>query len=437
LVTLATPAAGFRASVGRERAAFWASVGVVLTFSQCWVMLLTGPPVEGAVADPSASALVRNFYFPAYLIILILAATQLREAAAAALRAWTLSLLVALTFISMTWSIDPDVTERRGVAILFTTLAGLVIAARFTWPRFLEVFAAAFAVVVVLCFAFALLLPSYGKMTFEFPGAWRGVWDQKNTLGYNMSVGFMVFAAAALANPARRWLWIGFGAAAIVLLVLSSSKTSVVSVLIGCGGIGLVALARRGPVSAIGATFIGVSALIGLAFTVYIDPDLLLGLLGKDATLTGRTKIWTAVLHQIEKRPWTGYGYGAVWDDTSRWGPFYWISKEQGFVIHEAHNSWLGIWLELGYIGLAAWGLLFAAAWSRTVLAIYQGPWAYFALPFLAVFSLHTLTEMVALVQNDWIWLMFSAIAVKLALPPAPATGSAQAEPPLAKQTHT
>ena len=48
-----------------------------------------------------------------------------------------------------------------------------------------------------------------------------------------------------------------------------------------------------------------------------------------------------------------------------------------------------------------------------------------FALPFLAVFSLHSLTESIALSQNDLIWMMFSATAVKLS---APALGRRQSE---------
>ncbi len=402
-----------------ERLAFWASVGLILTFSQFWVMMLLGPPTSAAV-DPEASAAIRNFYFPAYALTLILMATRPMATAKTVLRAPALALMVALAFISMFWSINPDVTLRRSIAVLFTTLTGVVIAARFSWPKFLEVLATAFAIVVALCFVFALAMPSYGKMTEEFPGAWRGVWDHKNTLGFNMSIGLMVFAAAAIANPSRRWLWSGAAVAALALLLLSTSKTSVVSCLIGAACIGLVALARRGTSGAIAATALGLAALIGVGATVGFDADLLLGLLGKDATLTGRTKIWAAVLRQIHLRPITGYGYGAVWDDTSIWGPLAQISKDQGFVIHEAHNSWLGVWLELGYIGLASWGLLFAGVWLRTALAIYRAPWAYFALPFLAVFTLHTFTETVVLVQNDWVWLMFAALAAKLAISARP-----------------
>ena len=95
-------------------------------------------------------------------------------------------------------------------------------------------------------------------------------------------------------------------------------------------------------------------------------------------------------------------------------GPLARISKEQGFVIHEAHNTWLAVWLELGYFGLIAWTLLLVGLWVRTLHAVYTHPAAYFVLPFLAVFSLHSFTESDALVQNDLIWLIFSATAVKL-----------------------
>jgi O-antigen ligase len=60
--------------------------------------------------------------------------------------------------------------------------------------------------------------------------------------------------------------------------------------------------------------------------------------------------------------------------------------------------------------------VLFVAVWVRAMLALYSKRSAYFALPFLVVFTLHTATESAALVQNDLIWLMFVAVAVKLAL---------------------
>lgn len=397
-----------------DRAAFWLCVALVLMFSQGWVTLWTGPG-PGPV-DPSISTAARNLFYPVYLAILGLAAARPQATALAVLRAPALTLLVLVTAASMAWTIDADTTSRRVVSIALTTLAGVMLAARYPWPRLLEVFATAFAILVAASFVYALAFPTYGRMIVDFPGAWRGVWGHKNLLGYNMSVGFMLFAAAAIARPRRRWLWLAAAAAAFVLIVMSTSKTSLLSCLVGAACVALVALARRGPVGAVAATYVALTGLAGLGFLVYAAPDLLFGLLGKDSSFTGRTTIWAAVMRQIAKRPWTGFGYGAVWDSTSLWGPLPEISKEQGFVIHEAHNTWLGLWLELGYLGLGAWALLFVGVWLRTAAAAFTRPVAYFALPFLAVFSLHTLTESVALMQNDLMWVIFSALAVKLAV---------------------
>jgi O-antigen ligase len=421
--SMAAAAGADRRSAGRagslgDRLAFWAAVALTLVFSQFWITAVTGPGSDPV--DPAVSAMMRNVFYPVYLGVLALGLTRPRGVAAAMVHAPLLMLLLAVTFLSMLWTIDADVTWRRVVAVAFTTLAGLVMAERFTWPIFLEVLATALAIDVVLCFAYALLAPAYGIMSVDFPGAWRGVWSHKNQLGYNMSIAFIVFSVSALANPARRWLWIGAMAGALALILLSTSKTSLASCVLAAGCVLFVALARRGRLTALAATYGLVVVLAALVFVLFASPDILPALLGKDATFTGRTKIWAAVMTQIAKRPLTGYGFGAVWNDTSPWGPFAQITRDQGFEIHEAHNAWLGVWLELGYIGLAAWGLLLAGMWLRTLRAMYAQPAAYFAMPFLALFTLHSFTESVVLAPNDMAWLILSATALKLAWPDRP-----------------
>jgi O-antigen ligase len=407
-----------------ERLAFCVSVAVVLTFSQFWVMPLAGPN-----GNADASSLIIALYFPAYLAALALALTAAPQTLMAALRAPLLAALIALIFISRVWSIDPGVTFRRGIAVFFTTLAGLAIAARYEWPRLLEVLAAAFALIAVCCIGLALALPSYGRMSDLFPGAWRGVWFEKNALGDNMSIGCIVFCAAAILNPVRRRLWCVMAGVAFALILLSTSKTSLVSLMIGLAMLGFVALVKRGPVIAVITTFVGVTAAAALGFALYFASDVFFALLGKDATLTGRTQLWAGVLPQIYTRPWTGFGYGAVWNDKTIWGPLAWISKRAGFVALHAHNSWLEIWLGIGYVGLGIWALYFAETWVRGLVAAYRAPGGYFALPFLAVYSLMTLTETVAAVYNDFVWVIFVAVAVKLATPSAPAEPANRAAP--------
>ena len=400
-----------------DRLAFWASVFIVLTYSQFWVMQITGPVAN---VDPDVSASLRNYFIPVYLLTLVLAVRHAGALAAGVWRSPLLALLVLLALASTFWSFDPDVSSRRGIAVLLTTLSGLAIAVRFPgWPRFLEVLATAFAILAALSFAIVVLEPTYGIMTTDFPGAWRGVWDQKNTLGYNMSVGFATAAAAAVLNPRRRWLWGGVAAAAFVLVLASTSKTSLVCCLIALCAIGGIWIARRGPIGAIVAIYVALIGVCGGVFLYIADPGLIFALLGKDETFTGRTRIWSAVMHQIAHRPWLGWGYGAVWNETGFWGPLPWISKEQGFVIHEAHNSWLGVWLELGYFGLAISIAMLVDVCVRVLVGAFRRPSTYLTLPFLAIFSLHSITEAALLAQNDFIWLILSAIVLKVAAPEA------------------
>ena len=269
---------------------FATAVMMIIVYSQCWLMAVQGD--KGGATD---SAFVRAMFFPAYAGGMLLLALSPGQTVRAWLRQPLLIVIMMVVAASMLWSINPDQTFRRAVALIMTTLGGVVIAARWRWARLAEVVAAAH---------------------------------------------------------------------------------------------GLLAAS-----------------------------DVFLAVLGKDATLTGRTKIWAAVMRRIQERPWLGYGYAAVWSDTDTWAPLAWITRQAGFRAFHAHNSWLEQWLGLGVVGLGAWSLYFLEVWTRALIALYRSAGAYLAIPFLLVYSMTTLTESIALTFNDSRWLIFVAIAVKLALP--------------------
>jgi O-antigen ligase len=254
-------------------------------------------------------------------------------------------------------------------------------------------------------------------MTELFPGAWRGLWREKNGLGGNMAFGFCILSAAALLNPQRARLWWTFAGLALVLVLMSTSKTSLVSLMLGVAAIGFVWIARRGPAMGAAATWTGITGVVLLGAFILFASDVFFSILGKDATLTGRTKIWAAVMREIEDRPWLGFGYQAVWGDKSGWGPFAWISKNAGFQAQHAHNSWLEQWLGMGLLGLVAWGLFYLQAMTLAVIAVFRDRGALLAFPFLVVYSLVALTESIAVTYNDFRWVLFVAFAAKLAFP--------------------
>jgi O-antigen ligase len=417
------------AAVRSDRWAFALGVLMVLIYSQAAVA-----PLSGETGDPEASGLLRSLYYPAYGAALVLLVGSWRRSLLALLRAPLLIAMVAFAALSVLWSVDPDVTVRRSVALTLTCLSGVVLAARFSWARLAEVLACGFAILAVASLAAGILAPSIGRMSDLFPGSWRGLWFEKNALGQYMTIGFCVCAAAAALNPSRRWLWGATAALCVLLVLFSTSKTSLASLMLAAALMGFVWLVRRGPPMAVAALWLGVVILIGVGAVVALDPDRAFALFGKDATLTGRTKIWAAALHRIHERPILGFGYGAVWDDKDLWAPLAWISKESGFVARHAHSSWIEQALGLGVVGLGLWCLWFLETTLRALFAVFTRKSAYLAAPYLAAYALTTLTESVTLIWNELIWVMFVTVAVKLALgerPPqfAAAMRASPAEP--------
>ncbi|MDO8324737.1 MAG: O-antigen ligase [Phenylobacterium sp.] len=393
-------------------AIFAACVFIMLIFSEGWVF-----PLRGDAGSKTFDSLIRLAYLPAYGAALVLLALTPLSAVSAVIRTPFLIMLMVVVGLSVLWSTAPDLTVRRVVAVYATTLAGVVMASRFRWSELAEVFATAFAILTVAAFLMALAVPSIGVMHELFPGAWRGLWADKNAHGGIMTLGFAVLAAAAMLNPDRAKIWWPFAALAVLLVVMSTSKTSLVSVMMAVAGLMFVALVRRGPAIGVATSWLAVLALVMVMSVAIFASDVLFKALGKDATLTGRTEVWAAAIHQIEKRPWTGYGYGAVWDDTSRWGPLPKIVKEAGWKPHHSHNSWIEQWLSIGVFGLAAWALCFLQTFVLAVVAVFRDKGAYLALPFLIVYGVTSLTESVAVLYNDFRWVIFVALAVKLCWP--------------------
>ena len=397
-----------------EVAAFVAGVFVLLIFSEGWIV-----PIFGDKVGPDQGGLIRAAYFPAYAGGLFLLAGSGLNCIRAVIRQPFLIFMILLAAASYFWSISPGETVRRVVALSLTTVTGIALAARFRWARLAEVFATAYGLLALGSLIACVALPHIGRMgpNSAFPYAWRGLWEEKNALGGNMALFFPAFAAAAIFNPKRRNLWWGAAALCVAMLLASTSKTALLALVLGVGGVIMVAMIRSSAPMAVITSWLAVVGVCMIAGVILFASELVLVALGKDATLTGRTEIWKAVMIEIQQHPWLGHGYGTVWTDESRGGPLSWIIKHAGFRPHHSHNSWLEQWLWLGMAGLAAWAMFYLQTMFTAIVAVYRDKGAFLAFPFLLVYSMITLTESVTMTYNDLRWVVFCAIAVKLAFP--------------------
>lgn len=398
-----------RATPWTDVAAFAASLAIILIYSQSWAAPMTG------YGQRSADFL-RNFYYPAYGLALAMVLLRPGYSFKAVMRTPLLILLLSLTAASVMWSIAPDMTSRRVMALVFTTLGGVALATRWRWTTLTELFATAFALMAVASLVLGALLPDMGRMQEIFPGAWRGLWLEKNALGENMGLATIFMLAAAILVPRRRLLWLALAVVAAGLVILSTSKTSLVVLVLSICSLVFVALVKSGPRRAIIGTWLSVMVVAAGALFIALFTDQFFDLLGKDATLTGRTEIWGAILRQMQDHVWTGLGYGVAWDDESISGPAAWIAHEARFSAAHAHNGWLEVYLGVGLIGVIIFGLWFIEMWGRALWSAYARPAGWLLVPMMTAYTLTMMTESITMVWHNLRWVLFVTLALKAAL---------------------
>ncbi len=140
-----------------------------------------------------------------------------------------------------------------------------------------------------------------------------------------------------------------------------------------------------------------------------METDTFFALLGKDATLTGRTEIWSGIMQQMSEHPWRGFGYGAVWDDPSFTGPKAWIGYQAHFIPADAHSGWLELYIALGLGGVILFALFLLQIWAQSFWAAYTSPAGWLVLPMMTSYTITMMTESIAMNWHELHWVVVVA----------------------------
>jgi O-antigen ligase len=391
-----------------------AAIGVVLMMSNALIGPLLDPKQTGGDENP----LLRLLWLPVYAVIAGLTLVRLPRMA----RFWAPSLaflvLIGWVFASVSWSIMPDVTLRRAVAVAITTLFGVYLAASFSGRAMSEILAASFLILALGSYFVSLAVPSIGVHHDVNAGLWRGLWYEKNQMGAMMVYGSIAALSAAITSARRRGLWILTLLLCIGLIIMTRSATSLLSLALILSGAAMLGLMGLGPAAAVVAVWLSVTTAMVLGGIYAFAPSLLFQAVGKDPSLTGRTQIWQAILRHSRKAPLTGYGYAAFWDRNS--APARWIRARLEWVVPNAHNGWLDLLIQLGQIGVALFGAIFGAALLCAIFRHRQVKDGYWSTLFLAVFTVELLSESFILNQNSLQWVLAVAAMCRMLGPTSP-----------------
>ena len=335
---------------------------------------LDGSPVDAAVFGLLEAAAFGVLMFRRRRACMLIAAN------------WPIVLYFAYCLISVTWSPHPDVALKRWVKALGDVAMVLVIVAE---PHPLEAIRRLISRVgFVLLPASVLLIKYYGNLGRGFTADGvpmnTGVTTDKNMFGLMLlviSLGTLWQVIRLLRDkryPNRRrhlvaqFTLLIFG---VGLLEMANSQTS-----IGCFVLGSVVIiltniraTRRRP-ARVHALCLSIVLVGGLAF-LFAGADIVHSM-GRQSTFSGRTEIWAALIPTAVD-PVVGAGFESFWISPNA-AQFAQTLLHEGWYhpadLNEAHNGYIEVYLELGWVGVVLISLILITGYWRAIAAYRLNP---------------------------------------------------------------
>ncbi len=330
-----------------------------------------------------------------------------------------LTVFLVYCLLACLWSDFPFIAFKRWIKVLGHPIMILII---LTEANPLEAVQRVLKRCGFLLVTLSLLLckyyPQYGRAYNEWTGAeyYIGVTTAKNTLGHVCMIFGMFFFWNALqafrikirsAKLYELFMSVGYLGLISYLLKMASSATSLVTMLLGIFTIGIVGLPF------VNRRYVGTYFVVALlAFAV---ADSMFGIyahvvhgLGRNLTLTDRTNIWHIVLN-LQPNPILGAGFESFWlGDRLKeiW------STEEG-PITEAHNGYLEIYLNLGFVGVMIFAGVLISTYRKIRLDLLrQFEFGRLRLGLFVAIIIYNFTE-AAFVSVHFIYTIFFLIAIE------------------------
>jgi O-antigen ligase len=190
----------------------------------------------------------------------------------------------------------------------------------------------------------------------------------------------------------------------LYLLMITDSNTSSASFVFGAGL--LFATTRRFVSRNVAAVHVLVLSLVVIAGSVMLlgGGATIAHALGRNSTLTGRTDIWAAVVPMVPN-PLVGAGFESFWLSprvaARLWQVF------PNLPLNEAHDGYIEVYLELGWVGVALIGFILLDGYRRSVKAFRREPvLGGLLITYILCAMIYSITE-AGFRMMDPIWIFF------------------------------
>ena len=213
----------------------------------------------------------------------------------------------------------------------------------------------------------------------------------------------------------------------------SRSTTAIGVLILGCVALFVLQYSREKTINvkkilSKGAILLAIAALfIYLGFAAFEKDKSLPGVafeaVGRDATITGRTELWTDILSIAYKNPFFGVGYGSFWIGdlaNNLWEKHTW-KPGQG------HNGYIDVFVELGFVGIVLLMALLVTTFKsikKTLLEDFE--YGRLRMAIFVMIIVHNIVESSFIRSNHNIWFLFLMISINI-----PSTALKHAKTPL------
>jgi len=327
-----------------------------------------------------------------FALMLILVSIKVKGLGAKYVILWKqnlgLVIFLIVAVLSLTWSVYLDASLYKLVFLFFATAMGAYICVRFGLEGSIEILTWVAVLGVALSILTLLFLPSAIMYNPPYIGSWRGIFWHRNHAGNIWAYFNAIFLFRLLYSTGwsvkRRTFDFVFYILSLVLVFGSRSATGIIVFFALHLFLGLSFFWLRWHTCLKSwhyYLFIGISATFALIF--FTNVGFFFGLLGRSATMTGRTPLWSDLIFNFWlQKPLLGYGYGALWMQKSF---RYLMMERQGwtlFPVFFADNGFLDILLNLGLAGFVPFAVMFFTRWYQSFsYAIQSKRWVVFFLP--------------------------------------------------------
>jgi exopolysaccharide production protein ExoQ len=288
--------------------------------------------------------------------------------------------ILTISVASVMWTVAADATQANLRAIIPAVL-GMIIATglltlRDTMNAFIWAIRIALLITVIALVLFPATRLHVGVESggVEDYAGWHGFFTHKNRLS-----GFMVVAIPTLLVFHRNGIvkWLTLGTIGVILVGSTSATGLSAAFFVVVAWVWLVIYHTQSREDARNATLLFLTSVLGFLAVVtaaFASIQTVTSAYGKDTTFSGRTLIWEASIDAIGRRPWLGHGFGALFYRERVSSATAEIWRQVGFENSHAHNGLLELLLQVGFVGGAIFGVLWASIAWRGWEAIAKQP---------------------------------------------------------------